>query len=80
MQSAVTAIVADYDHTLGQRNNSEKKLETLINNACSWFIMGILIQEAEYSQLKKKAAIADDALIQLEMSLKDLEEGRVHQL
>jgi len=42
--------------------------------------MGILIQETEYSQLKKKAAIADDMLIQLEMSLKDLEEGRVHQL
>lgn len=41
--------------------------------------MGVLIQEEEYSQLKKKAALADDVLVQLEMSLKDLEEEGVHQ-
>jgi len=37
----------------------------------------ILISEEEYNQLKKKEEIADDLVLQLEASLKDLEEGRI---
>jgi hypothetical protein len=31
----------------------------------------------EYERLKKKASVADDLLLQLEASLKDIEAGRV---
>ena len=37
----------------------------------------IMISEEEYNQLKKKEEIADDLVLQLEASLKDLEEGRI---
>ena len=37
----------------------------------------ITIPKIEYDKLKKKAEIADDALIQLKLSLEDLRHGRV---
>lgn len=37
----------------------------------------ICIPVEEYNRLKKKEAIADDILLQLDASLKDLEAGRV---
>lgn len=37
----------------------------------------ISIPREEYALLKKKEAIADDLLLQLEASLRDLEAGRV---
>lgn len=37
----------------------------------------ITIPEEEYERLKKKAEIADDIVYQLEMSLKDIEAGRI---
>lgn len=37
----------------------------------------ITIPKTEYVVLKKKAEIADDALVQLKLSLKDLKEGKV---
>ena len=37
----------------------------------------IIISKEEYKKLKKKAEIADDALIQLNLSLEDLRNGRV---
>ena len=37
----------------------------------------ITIPREEYEKLKIKAEIADDALIQLKMSLEDLKHGRV---
>ena len=37
----------------------------------------IEIPKMEYEKLKMKAEIADDALIQLKMSLEDLRHGRV---
>lgn len=35
------------------------------------------ISREEYALLKKKAAIADDAIVQLKLSLDDLRHGRV---
>ena len=37
----------------------------------------ITITKDEYKRLKKKAEIADDALVQLKLSLEDLKHGRV---
>mgnify|MGYP001564562855 CR=1 FL=1 len=37
----------------------------------------VTIKKGEYERLKKKAEIADDILLQLELSLKDAEEGRI---
>lgn len=37
----------------------------------------ITIAREEYEKLKKKAEIADDALLQLKLSLEDLRHGRV---
>lgn len=37
----------------------------------------VSISVEEYDKLKRKAAIADDVLLQLEASLKDLETGKV---
>ena len=37
----------------------------------------VTIKKEEYEKLKKKAKIADDALIQLRLSLEDLKAGRV---
>ena len=37
----------------------------------------VSISVEEYDKLKRKAAIADDVLLQLEASLKDLEAGKV---
>lgn len=37
----------------------------------------ITISMEEYNALKKKAKIADDALIQLKLSLEDIRHGRV---
>ena len=37
----------------------------------------IQVSEQEYQKLKMKAEIADDALVQLKMSLEDLRHGRV---
>jgi hypothetical protein len=37
----------------------------------------VCIPKDEYLQLKKKAEIADDMVLQLESSLKDLEAGRI---
>ena len=38
------------------------------------------IPKEEYDRLKKKAKIADDIIYQLEMSLKDAEEGRIRRV
>lgn len=38
------------------------------------------IPTEEYELLKKKEAIADDILLQLEASLKDLEAGRIRRV
>lgn len=38
----------------------------------------ITISTDEYTRLKKKARIADDALVQLACSFEDLRNGRVH--
>lgn len=40
----------------------------------------VTIAVEEYESLKKKAAVADDLLLQLEASLKDLEAGRVRRV
>lgn len=40
----------------------------------------VTITVEEYERLKKKAAVADDLLVQLEASLKDLEAGRVNRV
>ena len=37
----------------------------------------ITIQKNELEKLRKKAEIADDAIVQLELSLKDLRNGQV---
>ena len=37
----------------------------------------VSISQEEYTMLKKKETIADDLLLQLDASLKDLEAGRV---
>ena len=37
----------------------------------------VTIPKEEYNSLKKKASLADDILVQLESSLKDIEAGRV---
>ena len=37
----------------------------------------ICISEAEFARLKKKEAIADDLVLQLDSSLRDLEAGKV---
>ncbi|MBI1969622.1 hypothetical protein HYS48_02915 [Candidatus Woesearchaeota archaeon] len=37
----------------------------------------VIIAREEYELLKKKAKIADDALVQLKLSLEDLRHGRV---
>ena len=37
----------------------------------------VTIKKEEYEKLKKKAEIADDILLQLELSLNDAEEGRI---
>ena len=37
----------------------------------------ISIPKDEYERLKKKAEIADDALIQLNLSLEDLRKGKI---
>ena len=37
----------------------------------------VTITKEEFDRLKKKSEIADDALIQLEMGLQDIKEGRV---
>ena len=37
----------------------------------------VTITRDEYTKLKKKAEIADDALIQLNLSLEDLRQGRI---
>ena len=37
----------------------------------------IIITKEEYEKLKKNAEIADDALVQLKLSLEDLKHGRV---
>ena len=39
----------------------------------------ITISQKEYKQLKKKEAIADDLILQLEASLRDLESGKIKQ-
>ena len=40
----------------------------------------VTITVEEYERLRKKAAVADDLLVQLEASLKDLEAGRVRRV
>ncbi|HIH18129.1 MAG TPA: hypothetical protein HA282_00640 [Nanoarchaeota archaeon] len=40
----------------------------------------ITIKKGEYEKLKKKAEIADDILLQLELSLKDAEEGKIRKV
>lgn len=40
----------------------------------------VCIPVKEYKVLKRKAAIADDIILQLESSLKDLEVGRIKRL
>ena len=37
----------------------------------------ITVLKEEYEKLKQKAAIADDAIIQLKLSLEDLRQGKV---
>jgi len=40
----------------------------------------VIISKEEYTRLKRKAKIADNALVQLELSLNDLKEGNVTKL
>lgn len=40
----------------------------------------ITIPKEEYKQLKKKAEIADDIILQLESSLRDVETGRIKRI
>jgi hypothetical protein len=40
----------------------------------------VIIPADEYNRLKKKAEIADDIIYQLEMSLKDIEAGRIRKV
>ena len=40
----------------------------------------ITISKDEYNKLKKKAAVADDIIVQLESSLRDAEEGRIRRV
>ena len=40
----------------------------------------ITIKKGEYEKLKKKAEIADYILLQLELSLKDAEEGKIRKV
>ena len=40
----------------------------------------ITISKDEYNKLKKKAAVADDIIVQLESSLKDAEAGRIRRV
>ena len=40
----------------------------------------ITISKDEYNKLKKKAAVADDIIVQLEISLKDAEAGRIRRV
>lgn len=40
----------------------------------------ITIPKEDYDRLKKKAKVADDILCQLEMSLKDVEAGRIRRV
>ena len=40
----------------------------------------ITIPKEEYNTLKKKAEIADDIILQLESSLKDVEAGRIRRV
>jgi hypothetical protein len=37
----------------------------------------VTISKEEYAKLKKKAEIADDIVLQMESSLKDIESGRI---
>ena len=37
----------------------------------------VTIPKKEYESLKKKAELADDVLLQLESSLKDVEKGKI---
>ena len=37
----------------------------------------VIISKKEYTRLKKKAAIADDVILQLKKSFQDIREGRV---
>lgn len=37
----------------------------------------VTISKTEYEALKKKAEIADDAIVQLKLSLEDMRHGRV---
>ena len=37
----------------------------------------VTIPKEEYAKLKKKAKIADNIILQLEMSLKDIKAGRI---
>jgi len=40
----------------------------------------VTIPKKEYTKLKKKAEIADDIVLQLESSLKDIEAGRIRRV
>lgn len=40
----------------------------------------VLISAKEYEKLKRKEAVADDLILQLEASLHDLEAGRVRRV
>ena len=37
----------------------------------------VTVSKEEYASLKRKAAIADDILLQLEASLRDIQNGRI---
>lgn len=37
----------------------------------------ITISKEEYKRLKKKEKIADDAIVQLKLSVKDIKEGKI---
>jgi len=37
----------------------------------------VTIPKKEYARLKKKAAIADDVVVQLEKSFRDMREGKI---
>jgi hypothetical protein len=54
--------------------------DKFINKVCVSVVMAtetVCIPVEEYQRLKKKAHIADDVLLQLEASLRDLEAGRI---
>ena len=56
---------------------NDKKIYKLDNNNTYMATESVTIPMEEYVSLKRKAKIADDALVQLKLSIQDLKKGRV---